>query len=90
MKVLLVGRDQAMMNTALKIAASFDHEPTGVLTDDNAIHEIESGVYAAVTIGGGVEPASRKAIKVAAGEHNTIALDVFGPDDLGNQLKRFG
>lgn len=76
------------MNAALAAVAGAGFEPTGVLTDDEAFRELASENYAAVTIGGGVELGSREAIKTAASEHGTIALDVFGLEDLVNKLKK--
>ena len=90
MKVLLVGRHQAMMDTALSVLHNAGFEATGALTDDHALREIASGIFRVVTIGGGVETASRERLKSAAKQNGTMALDVFGLDDLVQQLKGIG
>lgn len=79
-----------MMDAALAAVVGAGFEPTGVLTDGEALRELATGNYSAVAMGSGVESASREAIKAAATEHNMVALDVFGLDDLVNKLNQIG
>jgi len=87
---LLVGRQRSMMDAAVAVVSANGFTAKGVLTDDEALTEIASGDFAVVTIGGGVEPDSRSRIKSAAAASKIASLDVFGPDDLVNKLKKIG
>jgi hypothetical protein len=82
MKVLILGRQQFIMDKILLILQAENFEAVGVLTDDETIENLRNGNFEVVAVGGGVESDSREKIRQIAEETNTKMLDIFGPNTL--------
>jgi hypothetical protein len=73
-----------MMDRVLAQVRQAGFEASGVFTDPEAIHLIESGNFDVIVIGGGVEAESREKFK-AVSRHkspNPEVLEIFGPGTL--------
>jgi hypothetical protein len=86
MKIGILGRQPAMMQRALALAAAAGHEAIGELTDAAMTRHLESGAVQALVIGGGVETASRTAMRALAAAHGVRVLEPSGPDQLPAML----
>jgi hypothetical protein len=82
MKIGILGRQPAMMQRALALAAAAGHEAIGELSDAALARHLEGGALQALIIGGGVEPASREAMRALAATHGVRVLEPAGPDQL--------
>ena len=89
MRVLVIGRHSEIMQLALARLREEGYDADGALDDDSARTRIAKGGYDAIAIGGGVEPASRAAIRAWTSTHLPRArlVDVFGADSLLARLK---
>lgn len=88
MKVLILGRQQFVMDKVLPLIRAENFDAVGVLTDEEAIENLRSGNFDVVAVGGGVESASREKIRAVADETNTKMLEIFGPETLLPNLKK--
>lgn len=82
MKVLVLGRQQAIMDEILPLIQSEGFEAVGVLTDQEAIANLRNGNFNVVVVGGGIENDSREKIRLTATETNTKFLEIYGPNSL--------
>ena len=82
MKVLVLGRQQFVMDKVLPLIQREGFEAVGVLTDEEAIANLRSGNFAVVAVGGGVENNAREKIRLTATETNTKFLEIYGPNSL--------
>lgn len=82
MKVLVLGRQQSIMDKILPLIKAENFDAVGVLTDDEAIENLRSGKFDAVAVGGGVESDSREKVRLIANETETKFLEIFGPNTL--------
>ena len=86
MKIGILGRQPAMMQRALALAATAGHEAIGELSDAAMARHLEGGAVRALVIGGGVESASRGAMRALAATHGVRVLEPTGPDQLPRLL----
>lgn len=82
MRVLVLGRNAAMMSSVLKMLSDASYDATGVLTDAEAIEKLRLDSFDVIAVGGGVETESRQTIKSVAEETGTRVLEVYGPQTL--------
>jgi hypothetical protein len=82
MKIGILGRHPSMMARALALAAAAGHEAVGELTDEAMVRHVEGGSLQALLIGGGVESASREAMRALAATHGVRLLEPAGPGQL--------
>ena len=88
-KVLVVGRNQGIMDKVLESFGKENFAAKGVLTDDGVLKELKENAYDVLMIGGGVESQSVDKINKYI-EDNTITIKSFvgNKDDMtGNYLK---
>ncbi|MFJ8750137.1 hypothetical protein ACIREO_12515 [Streptomyces sp. NPDC102441] len=69
MRTLVLGRAPARVTEVLATLRADGFEAEGVSTDEEARKLLEAEEFGVLIIGGGVEPASRAAIKEFAAEH---------------------
>ncbi|WP_063044825.1 hypothetical protein [Nocardia pseudovaccinii] len=73
MKVLAVGRGQAVVDTATELLRANGYAAVGTIADAEALRVLDTGEITNLIIGGGVEPNSRAALKrKAADRHVTV------------------
>lgn len=91
-RVLVIGRHAEIMDLALARLREAGYEADAALDDDAARERIRKGGYDAIAIGGGVQPASRAAIRAWSSTHLPRArvVDVMGPDALIAKIKSTG
>lgn len=84
MHILVLGRHPAMLQNALQRLTEQGYSATGYTTDAETLQALQTGAIDLVVIGGGVEDASRRAIKAGAKTHAplTKVIDVYGPQQL--------
>lgn len=82
MKIGIIGRHSAMMETALAVAAETGHSAVGTMADAEALSWIAARAIEALVIGGGVEGGSRRALVEACTQHGVRAVEIFGPGNL--------
>ncbi len=87
--ILVIGRNRAMMERVLTLLRNHQYTATGVLTDEDALREIEKNTYRVVVFGGSVERASREFIKAETAARNprTQFIDAH-PQTILEELKR--
>jgi len=73
LKVLAIGRDQTVVDTAIELLRANGFAAEGVVADADALRALETGEITNLIIGGGVEPNSRAALEQqAAAQHVTV------------------
>ncbi|NJM54349.1 MAG: hypothetical protein HC846_13810 [Blastocatellia bacterium] len=82
MKVLVLGRQQFIMDKILPMIRAENFEAVGVLTDEETIENLRNGNFDVVAVGGGVESDSREKVRTIANETNTKFLEIFGSQTL--------
>jgi len=90
MRIGIIGRHPALLDTALDTARASGHAPVGTTSDAEATAWIEAGRIEALVIGGGVEPESRAALTAACTTSGVQVVDVFGPGHLRAALDSLG
>jgi hypothetical protein len=87
MNLGIIGRHQALLDTAVATATRLGHFAQGTLIDSEAIAWVNQGAIAALVIGGGVEDPSRRALLEACAHKAIRPVEVFGPGHLEEALK---
>jgi hypothetical protein len=87
MRIGILGRHASLMATAIVAAARSGHEARGTLEDADALAWIRDAAIHALVIGGGVEPASRRALLDACAQHGIRPVEIFGPTMLEDALR---
>jgi DNA-binding NtrC family response regulator len=84
MRVLVLGRQPAMLQSALQRLTQEGYVATGHTTDEAIIQALHTGAIDLVVIGGGVEAASRHQIKAVAAQitPSPQVVDLYGPHHL--------
>ncbi|WP_433196473.1 hypothetical protein ACQP1G_44370 [Nocardia sp. CA-107356] len=73
MKVLAIGRDRTVVNSATKLLRANGFATVGTVSDADALFALDTGEITNLIIGGGVEPKSRAALEQrAAAQHVTV------------------
>ncbi len=89
MKVLIAGRQQDLMDTALAQVRDEGFEAAGYIEDEKIVEELKTGSYEVLAICGGVEPDSKVLFRQVVSEHSPDmrVLEVYGPETLLPGLK---
>jgi hypothetical protein len=69
MKVMAIGREQTVVDTAVDILQANGFAAVGTVVDAAALAALDTGEITNLIIGGGVEPESREALKKQALAH---------------------
>lgn len=86
-RVLVVGRDQALLQEALRALKAEGFRPEGALSDDEALTRLKLVPFAAVAIGGEVGAESRARLSDAAGVAGVTVVDVADPERLVESIR---
>ncbi|MBL8729137.1 MAG: hypothetical protein JNM25_11940 [Planctomycetes bacterium] len=86
MNLGILGRDPAVLARAMQLAARHGHVPQGTLRDADALAWVQQGSIEGLVIGGGVEPAPRRALLDACRARGVRPIEVFGPENLDHAL----
>ncbi|MGW4714498.1 hypothetical protein [Nocardia sp. NPDC004260] len=70
MDLLIIGRSRNTVDAAVQRVRAAGFSARGVTTDDEALAALDTGEFAHLLIGGGVEKRSRPALKEVAGRHS--------------------
>jgi DNA-binding NtrC family response regulator len=77
-RIGILGRHRSMLDAALAFAAQRGFEARATTEDDEALAWITAGEIAALSIGGGVEDASRLRLLAACAQAGVQAIEVYG------------
>ncbi len=90
MKVLIVGRRQDLLDTALAQVRAAGFEAEGSRDDDEIIAQLRGGGWNVLAIGGGVDPDAKVKFRQVVADHSpaTHVLEVYGPETLLPGLKQ--
>ncbi|MFX0574099.1 hypothetical protein [Nocardia nepalensis] len=72
MKVLAVGRGQAVVDTAIELLRANGFAAVGTIADAEALRVLDTGEITNLIIGGGVEPNSRAALQQKAAAQQVV------------------
>ncbi len=89
-QILVLGRHASMMERVEALLVGAGYVPVGILTDEAAHDAILARLFDAFVIGGGVEPASRAALKsafAASQPHRPIVEHFGGAHGLVEHLR---
>lgn len=86
MNLGIIGRHQALLDTAVATDTRLGHFAQGTLIDSEAIAWVNQGAIAGLVIGGGVEDCSRRAHLEACANQAIRPIEVFGPGHLEEAL----
>jgi hypothetical protein len=75
MNVLVLGRERHLVDASTAIIEENGFRAVGVTRDDEAFTLLDTGQFAAVLVGSGVEFASRPPVKQHAAAHGTVVLE---------------
>ncbi|MET8876110.1 hypothetical protein [Nocardia sp. NPDC004604] len=75
MNVLVVGREAHLVNASVAIIHEHGFHALGVTRDEEAFAHLDTGAFAAVLVGSGVEYFSRGPLKQHAEPHRTAVLE---------------
>ena len=75
MNVLVLGRERHLVDASTAIIEENGFRAVGVTQDDQAFALLDTGEFAAVLVGSGVEYASREPVKQHAAPHGTAVLE---------------
>lgn len=75
MNVLVLGRERHLVDASTAIIEENGFRAVGVTQDDEALALLDTGQFAAVLVGSGVESASRPPVKLHAAPHGTVVLE---------------
>jgi TPP-dependent trihydroxycyclohexane-1,2-dione (THcHDO) dehydratase len=88
-RVLVLGRHEGIMAKVVRLLGDEGFDVTPTLTDEAALQVLESGAVDAFIIGGGVEVASRPALRELAQRQGVpIVEHAGGPAGLVEALRR--
>lgn len=73
--ILVLGRERHLVDASTAIIEENGFAAVGVTRDEEALALLDSGRFAAVVVGGGVEQASREPIRRHAAPHRTAVLE---------------
>lgn len=73
--VLVLGRESHLVDASTAIIVESGFHAVGVTRDEEAIALLDSGQFAAVLVGSGVEAKSRPPVKKHAAPHGTVVLE---------------
>jgi hypothetical protein len=73
--VLVLGRERHLVDASTAIIEENGFRAVGVTQDDEALALLDTGQFAAVLVGSGVESASRPPVKLHAAPHGTVVLE---------------
>jgi hypothetical protein len=79
-RIGILGRHRSMLDAALALAAQRGFDARGTTADDEALAWVATGEIAALSIGGGVENASRARLLTACAQAGVKAVEVYGLD----------
>jgi DNA-binding response OmpR family regulator len=75
MDVLVLGRERHLVDESTSIIEQSGFRAVGVTRDEEAFALLDSGRFAAVLVGSGVEYESRGPVKQHAAPHDTVVLE---------------
>ncbi|EIV93559.1 hypothetical protein [Frankia sp. QA3] len=73
--VLVLGRERHLVDASIAIITENGFQAIGVTRDEEAFALLDTGQFAAVLVGSGVEFASRPPVKRHAAPHGTVVLE---------------
>jgi hypothetical protein len=73
--VLIFARGRHLVDASTAIIAENGFHAVGVTRDDEALAQLDTGRFAAVLVGRGVERASRPPIRQHAASHGTLVIE---------------
>jgi hypothetical protein len=73
--VLVLGREHHLVDASTAIIAENGFRAVGVTRDEEAFALLDSGDFAAVLVGSGVETTSRPPVRQHAAAHGTVVLE---------------
>lgn len=73
--VLVLGRERHLVDASTRIIAENGFRAVGVTQDEEAFALLDTGQFAAVLVGSGVEFESRPPVKQHAAPHGTVVLE---------------
>jgi hypothetical protein len=73
--ILVLGRERHLVDASTAIIAENGFRVIGVTRDEGAFALLDTGQFAAVLVGSGVEFASRPPVKQHAAPHGTMVLE---------------
>src|SRR5687767_9327637 len=88
MRVLIVGRSQAVLNQILPLLRGDGFEAFSTVADDEAVAHLASGNVDAVVIGMGVQGESRQRIRSAAPARVAVIEGALGDKSLENYVRQ--
>jgi hypothetical protein len=74
-RVLVLGRERQLVDASTAVIEEHGFQTVGVTRDEEAFALLDSGQFAAVLVGSGVEFASRPPVKQHAAPHGTVVLE---------------
>lgn len=86
MKLGMLGRDPAVMQRALALAARLGHDAKGTLQLDEAMGWLQDGSIEGLVIGGGIADEPRAALLARCQQRGVRSIEVFGPANLEPML----
>ena len=75
MNVLVLGRGRHLVDASTAVIEENGFRAVGVTGDDEALALLDTGQFAAVLVGSGVELASRQPVRQHAAAHGTVVLE---------------
>lgn len=89
MTTLVVAREQRTLDAVLAVLRGDGFDAVGTTSDDEVLARLEAGGVMAVVIGGGVEQASREALRqLAATHHATVIEGALGDRDVKTYIQQ--
>lgn len=89
MTTLVVARGQRALDAVLAVLHDDGFDAVGTTADDEALTQLEAGGVMAVIIGGGVEEASREALRQVAGAHRATVIEgALGGRDVKTYIQQ--
>ena len=73
--VLVLGRERHLVDASIAVIEENGFRAVGVTRDDDALALLDTGQFAAVLVGSGVEHASRPPVRQHAAPHGTLVLE---------------
>jgi len=73
--VLVLGRERHLVDASMVIITESGFRAVGVTRDEEALELLDTGQFAAVLVGSGVEAASRPPVREHAAPHGTAVLE---------------
>jgi uncharacterized membrane protein len=89
MTTLVVARAQQVIDAVLAVLRGDGFDAEGITADDEALARLAAGDVTTVVIGGGVEPASRRALRQACSTHDVKIIEgALGDRDVTTYVRQ--